>query len=464
MASTTKRGDTYTIRVSLGYDNSGKQLQKFTTWKPAPGMSEKQIEKELERQKVLFEEKCRSGRLLDSSIKFADFAEYWLSEYAEKQLRPSTVAGYKLMLQRIIPAIGHIRLEKLQPNHLMELYSNLQEGGIRADITLTPKVNFREYLKSHKMTQAELSKKAGVSSWVVTSVVGGKNVANSSANKIASAFGTPVDNLFSPAGGDEKPLSAMTVLHHHRLISSILEKAVKWQVIFSNPCERVEAPKVEKKEARYLDEKQAAELLSCLQSEPLKYRTMITLLLYSGMRRGELCGLEWSDIDFKEDLVDINKSSLYVTGKGTIEDTTKTFSSKRVIKLPAPVMELLTEYKREQTFERFRLGDKWENSNKNFTQWNGKPIYPGTVTSWFVDFIKRNNLPSVSVHSLRHTNATLLIANGTDLRTVSKRLGHSNMTTTGNIYTHAIQTADERAAEALGDILSPGTKKTAKQA
>lgn len=204
--------------------------------------------------------------------------------------------------------------------------------------------------------------------------------------------------------------------------------------------------------------------MNYLQSEPLKYRAMITLLLYSGMRRGELCGLEWSDINFPECLVDINKSSLYITGKGTIEDTTKTFSSKRVIKLPAPVMDLLAEYKKEQTLERFKLGDKWENSDKLFTQWNGAPIYPGTVTSWFSDFVKRNNLPAVSVHSLRHTNATLLIANGTDLRTVSKRLGHSNMTTTGNIYTHAIQTADERAAEALNDILTPGAEKKNKQA
>ena len=203
-----------------------------------------------------------------------------------------------------------------------------------------------------------------------------------------------------------------------------------------------------------MDEKQAAHLLDCLQNEPLKYRAMITLLLYSGMRRGELCGLTWSDVDFEENIIDINKSSLYVTGSGTIEDTTKTFSSQRVIKIPSPVMEILHEHRREQLGKRLALGDKWEDSGKVFTQWNGSPIYPRTVTSWFAEFVKRNDLPHVSIHSLRHTNATLLIANGTDLRTVSKRLGHSNMTTTGNIYTHAIQTADERAAETLNDILT----------
>lgn len=464
MASVTKRGETYKIRVSLGYDRNGKQIQKFMTWKPASGMTEKQIEKELERQKVLFEDKCRSGRVLDASISFSDFSSYWLEEYAEKQLRPSTVAGYRLMLRRINAAIGHIRLEKLQPNHLMELYSNLQEGGIRADITQLPAADIKKLLKEKKLTQAAIAERAGVSVSVVAAAVRGKSIANKSAEKLSEALDVPVKALFSPVGGEEKPLSERTVLHHHRLISSILEKAVKWQIIFSNPCERVEAPKVARKEAHYLDEKQAAELLNCLQTEPIKYRAMITLLLYSGMRRGELCGLEWSDINFSECLVDINKSSLYVTGKGTIEDTTKTFSSKRVIKLPAPVMGLLAEYKKEQTLERLKIGDKWEDSNKLFTQWNGAPIYPGTVTSWFSCFVKRNNLPPVSIHSLRHTNATLLIASGTDLRTVSKRLGHSNMTTTGNIYTHAIQTADERAAEALNDILAPGAAKKNKQA
>ena len=458
MASVTKRGGTYTIRVSLGYDSTGRQIQKFTTWKPSPGMTQAQIERELERQKVLFEEKCRDGSVLDSTTRFAAYADYWMSEYAEKKLRASTVAGYRQMLTRITPAIGHIALSKLQPKHLMELYNNLAEGGIREDVRMIPAEDLADILKERGITKTALRDLAGISSSTVTVLCKGGNVAYKTAQSVADALEMPLGDLFEPTERAEKPLSGRTVLHYHRLISSMLEKAVKWQIIFSNPANRVEAPKAERKEANYLDEKQAAHLLECLAEEPLKYRAMITLFLYSGMRRGELCGLEWSDVDFKENLIDINKSSLYVTGKGTIEDTTKTFSSKRVIKLPSPVMDLLHEYRAEQLMERYSLGDKWEESGKIFTQWNGSPIYPGTVTAWFADFVKRHDLPKVSIHSLRHTNATLLIAGGTDLRTVSKRLGHSNMTTTGNIYTHAIQTADERAAETLGDILEPKGK------
>ena len=294
----------------------------------------------------------------------------------------------------------------------------------------------------------------------VYSVSKGEHIAEGTAQKVAAALRVPVKRIFNPVKSSEKPLAGKTVLHHHRLISSILEKAVKWQILYANPCDRVEVPKVERKEARYLDEKQTVELLACLEREPLQYRAIINLFLYSGMRRGELCGLEWDDIDFDQNIIDINKSSLYLPEKGIFEDETKNFSSHRVIKLPAPIMDLLAEHKKEQNLARLGLVDRWVISNKLFTQWDGKPIHPDTITAWFTKFIKRNSLTPVSIHSLRHTNATLLIANGTDLRTVSKRLGHSNMTTTGNIYTHAIQTADERAAAALGDILSPASRKT----
>ena len=133
-------------------------------------------------------------------------------------------------------------------------------------------------------------------------------------------------------------------------------------------------------------------------------------------------------------------------------------SSRRVIRLPSPAISALKALKIHQAQERLKLGEQWQNSNKIFTTWNGKPIHPDTVSGWFHDFIKRHNLPDIKVHNLRHTNATLLIFNGTDIKTVSQRLGHANVSTTGNLYTHAIKTADERAAEALADILTTKVK------
>jgi len=459
MATVQKRGDSYRIIVSMGYDVRGVQIRKTTTWKPSPGMTSRQIEKELERRKIEFEEKCRQGRVLDGKITFAAFSDYWIKEYAEKRLRPTTVESYKLCLKRILPAIGHIKLENLQPHHLMELYANLGEDGIRENTKLVSRVDLGEYVAEEGLTKQSLADRAGLGINTVYSALKGNAVNEATAQSIAEALSVPVELLFKPGEGADRVLSNKTIANHHRLISSILERAVKWQLIYSNPCSRVEVPKVTRKEARYLDEHQAAQLLNALQPEPLKYRAIITLLLYSGMRRGELCGLEWSDVDFDNDLIDINKSSLYLKERGIFDDETKTEASKRVIKLPGVAMQLLGDWKIEQKYEAYALGDRWENSGKIFTQWDGKPIHPDTITTWFKRFIKKNDLPDITVHSLRHTNATLLIASGTDLRTVSKRLGHSNITTTGNIYTHAIQTADERAADLLGDILTPKQSK-----
>lgn len=177
------------------------------------------------------------------------------------------------------------------------------------------------------------------------------------------------------------------------------------------------------------------------------------MILFSGMRRGEVCGLTWTDIDFEHGVVDINKSSLYLVDRGIFDDDTKNISSRRVIRLPDQTFKLLRAWKTEQDKQRLKVGDRWQDSGKVFTSWDGNPIHPDTVSGGH-DFIKRHNLPDVTVHSLRHTNATQMIANGTDIKTVSKRLGHANVTTTGNIYTHAIKTADEIAADTLNDILN----------
>ena len=132
MATITKRGDSYRITVSCGYDLTGRQIRRSTTW--TPGMSEKQVAKALERESVLFEEKCRNGQYLGGNIRFAEFAERWFEEYAEKELRAKTLSGYRILIKRINAALGHIRMDKLQPHHIIAFYNNLAETGIREDM------------------------------------------------------------------------------------------------------------------------------------------------------------------------------------------------------------------------------------------------------------------------------------------------------------------------------------------
>lgn len=457
MATITKRGDTYRITVSCGYDLNGKQIRRTMTWTPEPGMTRRQTEKELDRQAVLFEERCRTGQVLDGNIKFADFAERWFKDYAEKQLRPTTVARYHVLMPRINAAIGHIRLDKLQPHHLMQFYNNLAETGVREDMRYQSTVDFKALLKSRGMTKREFAKQANLSVYVLDSMTRGDKVSATSAHKIASTLKLPFDKVFRPAEGKDT-LAVSTILHHHRLISSMLSTAVKWQLIFSNPCSRVVLPKNKRKEAVYLDEEQAAQLLQALENESLQHQVIVTLLLYTGMRRGELCGLEWKDIDFERAVISVRRSSLYLSGKGVFEDETKNETSERCMKVSDDVIAMLRIWRAEQAKERLRLGDQWQDNDRLFTAWNGAPIRPDVITAWFHKFVTKNGLPPIHVHSLRHTNATLLIAAGTNLTTVAARLGHANTTTTSKIYAHAIKSADQAAAEALQDILHPVKK------
>lgn len=452
MATVRKRGNAYQIRVSVGYDSAGRQLEKSTTWKPPRGMTEKQIQKELERQKVLFEEQCKSGLFLDGNITLAEFSDKWFKEYAEKQLKSKTVTGYREILKRILPALGHIRLSKLQPHHLIEFYNNLSENKMRIDTKYRAVPCFREILKKTGYTQKQLAEAAHVSDGVVLSCANGRNISKTSMERITGVL--PNVKLFEAVEG-KTALSDKTISEHHRLLSSMLTTAVQWQIIPSNPCNRVKPPRVKRKEAAAYDEKQTAELIRYLQDEPIKYHAAIMLILYTGLRRGELCGLEWPDIDLQKGIVNINKAVLYSPDRGIYEDTTKNKSSERLVKIPEDMVDLLKQYRTEQLKTRLMLGDLWQDSGKVFTANSGGIMNPDTLTSWFAKFIKRHGLPNAHIHTLRHTSATLLIAGGVDVATISKRLGHADKTTTLNIYAHAIRSADELAADKLRNMLNP---------
>lgn len=129
MATVTKRGGTYRIRVSCGYTPDGKQIMQTMRWKPAPGMTERQIEKELERQKVLFEESC-SGQTVGGNIKFEVFAKQWFKEYAEVKLRERTIARYRQLEARTYAALGHLHMDKITVRHVQKFIHNLGEEGI----------------------------------------------------------------------------------------------------------------------------------------------------------------------------------------------------------------------------------------------------------------------------------------------------------------------------------------------
>ncbi len=390
MARVVKRNNSYQIRVSCGYTAAGKQIIKTTTWTPKEGMTPRQIEKELERQKVLFEEHCLSGGTV-ANIKFETLAREWFQEYAEQNLRIRTIALMHSLEERTYTALGHLRIDKITTRHIQSFINNLAEPGIN------------------------------------------KNT----------------------GGG----LSPKTQGHYLTFISSVFEYAGRMDMVKDNPARRVKIQKTESKEKEIYTLEEAQGFLSRMQEEPLPFQSFFALAMFGGFRKAEILGLEWKDIDFDNHVITVCRSSLYTKEKGIFTDTTKTKGSQRSLKLPENVLDILRRYHIEQNIQRLQIGDQWHNTDRLFTKWNGEPMGLETPYKWLKKFCEKNNLRFLGIHSFRHLNASLLINSGVDIKTVSSSLGHSQTSTTLNIYAHTFQTAQAKASEAVAETLLTNHKK-----
>ena len=247
-------------------------------------------------------------------------------------------------------------------------------------------------------------------------------------------------------------LSAKTILEHHRLISTVLEQATKEGLVPFNVASRATLPKVERKEVNYFQPEQVAAIREALEQEPMKWKTLVHLLLITGARRGEVLGLKWDKVDFEGNRIYICNSVLYSPDVGIYESTPKTERSRRYVTLPPETMQLLRRYRAWQAEERLRLGEYYQNQGFVFSQDNGNPMHPDSVTDWLKKFSKRRDLPHINPHAFRHTMASMLYFHGVDSVSISKRLGHAQVSTTANIYAHVMEEADQRNADILSEV------------
>lgn len=417
MASIVKRNNSYRVTVSNGYDINGKKIVRTKTFNKPDDMTDKKWEKEIQILALEFEREVENGLNINSNSTLKEYIEKWFKEYADKQLQPTTLESYHYWLDIIIlPALGHIKLNKLTPMKILSLLNNLTEDGIRKD-----------------------GKPGGYSNRIIK--------------------------------------------YQWQILSSALQQAVYWQIMPENPCKRVKVPKNINKDneksadvkVKYYDENQTILLLDSIKTEHIKYQIGVNIVIFCGLRVGELLGLTWNDIDFENKTLTINKSRSHTKEKGMFTKYPKNKSSIRTINIPDILVTLLQEYKVNQNSEKVICGDLWsEEWNKTpwlMTQWNGEGMYISTLTDWLLKFLKRNNkgidsdtskaeaekakyyLPVISFHKLRHTSATLLIGQNTDIRTVSARLGHAQTSTTMNIYVHGLNSLDVKAANSLEDLL-----------
>lgn len=461
MPTITKRGDTYRIRAYCGYDAKGKQVTHSTTWKPAPGMTAKQIEKELQRQAVLFQEQC-SGQGWGGAVKFETFCKGWFEEYAEPNLRPRSVARLHQMEERTYAALGHIRLDKLTPRHIQSFINDLGKPGIsQRESHARSKVDLVALLGEREILQKDLATRAGLSRSTVSSACRGESVSMPSAKKLAQALGMDYAALFETAAA-KVTLSPKTIRNYHGFVSSVLGYAVRMGMIQHNPAQNVTLPPTERTEKECYTLEEAQTFLESLDNAPTKYRAFFVLAIYGGFRRGELLGLEWPDLDFENCMVRIRRTSQYLKERGTFTDTTKTVQSQRTLKLPAVVFDVLRKHRAAQAQERLMLGDQWHDTQRLFVNAFGEPMHPNTPYHWLQGFCQDTGQRFLGVHQFRHLNASLLISSGADVRTVSASLGHSQVTTTLNIYAHTFAEAQAKAGEAVAAALDFGGQRKAR--
>lgn len=444
----------YSIRVHRGRGPGGKQLKPWTMSFPvSPGWTERGARKKAEAAASVFEKECRAGTTTDSRQKFGPYCEYVIN--LKEQLgtvKHSTISSYRDLAARICPVIGHIKLKDLRADHLNDLYTALsQKGGRKVEARAVAKIDLAAQLKARKITRVSIAKRSGLPERIVSAAVKGEKVSLDAARVVSDALGLKLEDAFE-VKGDDRPLSAKTIIEHHRLISTVLDQAEKEGLVPFNVAHKATLPRVQQKEVNYFQPEQIAAIRDALETEPIKWRALVHMLLITGARRGEILGLKWDKVFFEENKVQICNNVLYRADRGVYEDTPKTSTSGRFIAIPAETIQLLRQYKAWQNEERLRLGEYYDYQGFVFSQDNGKPMHPDSVTSWLSKFSKRHGLPHVNPHAFRHTMASLLYFNHVDSVSISKRLGHSKVSTTTDIYAHVIAAADQQSADILADI------------
>lgn len=251
------------------------------------------------------------------------------------------------------------------------------------------------------------------------------------------------------AGRNGKPLSGQTVVHYHRLLYRAIKYAKRMGFVSRNVVEDVEPPKVARREMVALNEAQTVLLLDSCRGTKLE--GPVTLAIYSGLRRGEICGLRWKDVDFDNDRIAV-RQAVEQTRQGVRFKSPKTSNGVRTIGLPRAVMDQLSEHRNKQAERRRLLGSAWHDNDLVFPDpemCNGSIWRPDAFGKAFSWFAQRANIPRIRLHDLRHTNASLLLKNGVLDKTVSGRLGHATAAFTKDVYGHVIGGMDGEAADAL---------------
>lgn len=266
--------------------------------------------------------------------------------------------------------------------------------------------------------------------------------------RVASLTPADVDRLISQKM--DSGLAVSTVRRIRSVLAQALNQAIRWGIVNRNVASLTRGPKATRSEGRTLTHHQARQLLASLAGH--RNEALYALMLSTGLRRGEALGLRWQDVDLAAGVLTI-KRQLKREGGRLVTADTKTARSRRAINLPEPMVASLRNHRSRQAAERLALGPAWTDSGHVFTTTIGTPIDPRNLYREFKAICRQAGLGDWHPHELRHSAASLMLAQGVKLQVVSEVVGHSSIRMTADIYGHILAPDRQAAAEAMGKTL-----------
>lgn len=250
-------------------------------------------------------------------------------------------------------------------------------------------------------------------------------------------------------------LSSNTARKHHDLLRNALRVAVMQDILLFNPTDRVQSPKIKTPKRSFYDVESLTKLMRAVEGERLELA--FKLAGYLGLRREEVCGLKWENIDFQRKTIHVCVART-MAGSAVVEKETKNASSTRLLHMPAELEMLLRRERLSQKENRLYFGEEFHDTGFVIVWPKGEPIRPNYLTERFTKFVKSHNLPPLTLHGLRHTFATLANHAGDTMFNISKTLGHSTVATTSNIYTHLLDDSHAATVERVAESLHAQTE------
>jgi integrase len=352
-----------------------------------------------------------------------DWLTGWLDgKTGSESIRSTTAFAYRMHVEKyLIPHLGHLRLIDLRPRHVTDMLIAIRkEHEERRSKAL--KANAIFDAEAEELNRAAPRRR--------------KNQARIKAKHI------PVPRPFGPA----------TAHRVRATLRSALNAAVRAGEVPRNVAALADVAKASRTKVKVCEPEQLGEFLDAIAEENDRLHPLFHLAAFAGLRRGELCGLRWQDVDLDKRIIDVTWQRT-TAGHRVIESTPKTECAESRVDIDQRTAELLKRHRKNQIEERLAWGPAWHDTGLVFTRENGAGLHPDFVSYRFEKLVDRHGLPRITLHKLRHLAASLQIAAGVDIAIVSKRLRHSSIKITNDTYGHMIGTIGRQAAEAAAALV-----------